>query len=387
MKIVTAAACLIMGALGSKVSLAYWANAVTGSSSAPRGTVLSGTWDRYTTGTAISSCATLKTSVLEATTNGTFHLTQNLNCSGVSSPTGITSVFSGTLYGNGYTVSNFTISSARRGMFYYLSGAKIQNLILSNIMVGTTKSRSTGATGVLASTISGTNTEISKIRIYNSSVYVTTAGSAGGIVGRATAGFTISNTMLQNVIVNSTSTNNGTGTGGIVGRISAAADISDVYYEGTLTAPYNSGGIIGLIETTGALTLNRAITYANTSLRATSGNAGGIIGRNDKSGGQSLTDVFYTGPLYSASNLAGTIYTGTAITYTNAWAAQWSWNGTPAIAYTAMTGTSANYTTNYVALRSSLSASWWTTNMSNIATSGRWTYDSTTFLYELKAKV
>ncbi len=386
-KMFAAVTSFVLAALGSKISLAYWANAVTGNNTPKQGHVLSGTWDRYTTGTAISTCAALKTNVLTPNTSATFYLTQDINCSTTTSPTSQTSTFSGTLYGNGYTISNFTLSNARRGLFYFLSGAKIQNLILNNINVGTASSRSTGATGILASTNSGANTVISRIRIYNSALYVTTAGSAGGIIGRSTASLTITNAMVQNVAVNSTSANSGIGSAGIVGRTSAATTISDVYYEGTLTSPYNSGGIVGLIESTGALTLNRAVTFANASLRATTANAGGAVGRNDRSGGQSLTDFFYSGAIYSPSNLAGTIYTGTAMTYTNAWAAQWSWSNTPTIAYTAMTGTSANYTTNYVALRSSLSLSWWATNMPNIANNPFWVYDPTTFLFELKPRV
>lgn len=383
-----AATSFVFAMLGSKISLAYWASSVIGNNQPRNGTVMSGTWDRYTTGTAISSCTTLRNTVLNTNSSGTYYLTQNLNCSSTSSPTSTTSVFSGTLYGNGYTISNYTISSSRRGLFFFIAGAKIQNLILDNIKVGTTTSRSTGATGVIASTNSGANTVLSNIRIYNSYVYSTTAGSAGGMIGRSTYGLTISNAMLQKVTVDNTSTNNGTGTGGIIGRMSDVSNVSDVYFEGTITSPYNSGGIVGLIESpSGNLTLNRAISYANTSLRATSGNAGGIVGRNDRSGVQSLTDVLFTGPIYSPSNLAGTLYTGTAIAYTNAWAAQWSWNGTPTIAYTAMTGTSANYTTNYVALRSSLTTTWWNTNMPNITSRALWVYDSGTSLYELKPKV
>ncbi len=386
-KIFLASICFVMGALGSKVSLAYWASSVTGSATAPNGTVNAGTWDRYATGTAISSCTVLRNSVLNVNTSGTFYLTQNLNCSTASSPNSTTSVFSGTLYGNGFTISNYTISSSRRGLFYYLSGAKIQNLILDNIKVGTTSSRSTGATGVLASTNNGANTTISKVRIYNSSVYTTTLGSGGGMIGRVTAGITIDNVMLQTVVVDSTGTNTGTGTGGIVGRMSAAVTMTDVYFEGSVTTGYNSGGIVGLNESTGILNVTRAITYANASIRATSGYAAGVLGKNNHSGGQTLTDVFFTGPLYSPSNYAGTLYYGTAMTYTNAWAAQWSWSGTPTIAYTAMAGTSANYTTNYVALRSSLTTTWWTSSLPNIATNGRWTYDATTYLFELKPKV
>lgn len=388
MKYVFASVSFVLAALGSKVSLAYWASAVLGSNSNSTGTVTSGTWDRYSTGTAVNTCANLQT-MLQANTSSTYYLTTNLSCPTTTLTTNART-FSGTFYGNGYTISNIAMTNGRPALFYNINGATIQNLILDNVDVGTSSSRVTAAAGgILASTTSGTGNQISKIRIYNSTVYANTTNGAGGILGQASSGTTISNVMLQNVIVNNSNTGTSSGAGGIVGKMSATVDISDVYFEGSLSSPYNSGGIVGNIDnaTGSLLSVSRAVTFANTSFRATSGYAGGIVGRNQRTASHSLTDVFFTGALYAASSRAGTIYNGTAMTYTNAWAAQWSWDNTPAIAYTAMTGTSANYTTNYEDYRSSLDTTWWATNLSNIASLGPWTYDSSTYLYELKPKV
>lgn len=385
-----AAFSFVLAALGSKVSLAYWASAVNGSNLNSFGTVNSGTWDRYTTGTPVSTCSNLQT-MLQSNVNSstTYHLTTNLSCPTTTLST-TSRTFSGTFYGNGFTISNISITNGRPGLFYNLNGARIHNLILDNIDVGTSTSRvTTTSGGILAAVTTGTNINISKIRIYNSTAYVNNANGAGGILGRANYGATISNIMLQNVIINNSSTNTSSGAGGIIGRMSAAVTISDVYVEGTLASPNNCGGVVGNIEnaTGSLLNVSRAVTFANVSIRATTGYAGGVVGRNQKSGTQTLTDVFYTGAIYAGSNRAGTIYNGTAMTYSNAWAAQWSWDNTPTILYTAMTGVSANYSTNYVEFRSSLDSAWWDSSLPNIASNGYWTYDSGTFLFELKERV
>jgi len=387
-KIAITSVCFVMAALGSKVSLAYWASAVIGSTGNANGTVTSGTWDRYSTGTAVGTCAQLQ-SMLQANTSSTYYLTTSLSCSTTVLNT-TSRTFSGKFYGNGYTISNISSTNGRPALFYNISGATIQNLILDNIDIGTSAARVTAAAGgILASTTAATGNTITKIRIYNSTIYANNSNGAGAILGRANYGATISNVLLQNVTVNNTNTGTSSGAGGVVGKMSATVSISDVYFEGSLSSPYNSGGVVGNIDnSTGSLlTVARAVTYGNTSIRATSGYAGGVVGRNQRTASHSLSDIFFTGAIYSASNRAGTIYNGNAMTYTNAWAAQWSWDGTPAIAYTTMTGTSANYTTNYVALRSSLNTTWWETNLSGIGNDGHWTYDSGTYLFELKPKV
>jgi M26 IgA1-specific Metallo-endopeptidase N-terminal region len=383
-KLVLAAASFVMAAVGSKVSLAYWASAVIGSSANPTGTVTSGTWDRYTTGTAISTCSALRTSVLQVATSATFHLTANLNCSTTSSPSS-TTTFSGTLYGNGYTISNYTISASRRGLFYNLSAAHIQNLILDNVDVGTSSSRVAGFAGVLAGQINGDGTTISRVRIYNSSAYCSNASGVGTIAGYVSQSTTVSNVMVQNTIINNSSSS----AGGILGRIHGdTVTISDVYVEGTLNATQGAGGIIGTIDnTTGTiLIVNRAVVYGNTTITTSGYYAGGVVGNNLRSStSHSLTDVFYTGALNASTNRAGTISNNITMTNTNAWAAQWS--SSTIASYTNMTGLSANYTTHYVALRTSLTTSWWSTSLPNIANSGYWTYDATSYLYELKPKV
>ena len=165
-KIVITSVCFVMAALGSKVSLAYWASAVIGNTGNANGTVSSGTWDRYSTGTAVGTCAQLQT-MLQANTSSTYYLTTSLSC-----PTTVLTTnsrtFSGTFYGNGYTISNISSTNGRPALFYNINGATIQNLILDNIDIGTSSARVTAAAGgILASTTAGTGNTIAKIRIYS----------------------------------------------------------------------------------------------------------------------------------------------------------------------------------------------------------------------------
>ncbi len=373
----------VLASIGTKVSFAYWANAVNGSNSNSTGTVNSGSWDRFTTGTAVSTCAGLQT-MLQANTSATYHLTTSLSCPTTTLNT-TNRTFSGIFYGNGFTISNFTMTNGRTGLFYTLSGATIQNLILSNINVGTSGSRVASYAGVLSGRINGANTVIKRVRIYSSSVYSSNANGAGTVSGYVTQSVSISNVMVQTVTINNSSTS----AGGIIGRLNGnTATISDVYVEATINSTTGSGGVVGSVDNTAnsVVVLNRAVVFGNTTLTTSTSYSGGAVGNNQRSStSHSLTDVFYTGALNSTINRAGTISNNVAMTYSNAWCAQWS--SSTIAAYTNMTGVSANYTTNYVALRSSLSSSWWSTNMPTIANSGYWTYDSGTYLYELKPKV
>lgn len=379
-----AAVSFVLASLGTKISLAYFASSVIGNSLSNVGTVNSGTWDRYTLGTAIGSCSVLRSSLLQVNTSATFHLTANIDCGSTYTPTS-TTTFSGTLYGNGFTISNYSISSYRRGLFYNLSGATIQNLILDNIHVGSSSSRVSGFAGILAGQINGAGTEISKVRVYNSSAYCRNAYGVGTIAGYVSKGTTVSNVMAQNIILNNSSSS----AGGILGRVHGATmTMSDVYFEGTIDSTSGSGGIVGTIDNTKNtfVLVDRAVVYGNTTITSSGYYAGGIIGNNlYNSSSHSLNDLFFSGTLNASSNRAGTISNNISMPYTNAWAAEW--DSSTIANYTDMTGLSADYSTNYVDFRSSLSTSWWGTSLPDITSLAYWSYDSGTALYELNPKV
>lgn len=382
--LICATTSFVMAALGTKISLAYWASAIYGSNANNTGTVTSGTWDRYTTGTAISTCANLKT-FLQTSTSATYHLTTNLSCP-TTSLTNSSKTFSGTFYGNGYTISDISITNGRVGLFYSLSSSTIQNLILDNINVGTssTFSRVNNYTGILAGRINGANTNIQKIRIYNSSAYSRNSYGVGAIAGYVTKSATINNVMLKDVTLDTTSSSSG----GLVGRINGTSmNISDIYVEGMMKSTTGAGGLIGTVDNNSAnvVVVNRAVVYGKTTLQATSYYAGGIVGNNQRSStSHHLNDIFFTGALDATSNRAGTISNNISMNYSNAWAAQWS--SSTISSYGNMTGLSAP-TTNYKNSRTELTTAWWNASLPAISGSGRWVYDNSTYLFTLKPKV
>ena len=90
------------------------------------------------------------------------------------------SAFTGTFEGNYYTISNLTINSSNRyvGLFGYINGGTVQNLILENVNIKTTYTGSyTSNMGSIAGYSTG---QISNIKVSGN---VTGKDSIGGIVG------------------------------------------------------------------------------------------------------------------------------------------------------------------------------------------------------------
>jgi hypothetical protein len=130
---------------------------------------------------------------------GDYILMNDLDFSGETFVTPFTSSFTGTFDGQGYTLSNITITESRlyNGVFGYVSSAKITNLNLDMISIGTVDSpiitSSSTKTGILVGYQSSSLSEISNISITNSNIYISTASATyayvGGIVGEARGTF------------------------------------------------------------------------------------------------------------------------------------------------------------------------------------------------------
>ena len=118
------------------------------------------------------------------------------------------SAFKGILDGNNYKISNMNIESANQyvGMFGYVSGGTIKNLVLENQTVKSTYTASTAYIGGIAGYISSGTIENVGI-IGTSSVENTTATNTvhiGGIAGYI-SNITITNTStFSNIIANTT---------------------------------------------------------------------------------------------------------------------------------------------------------------------------------------
>jgi len=367
----------LTAAFSTKLSYAYFANAVAGSNSSANGTVMTGNWrDYHFEGTAITTAAQFN-AMLNTNNSNTYHLLNNIDFGGASL-TARNSTFSGTFYGNSFTISNLVVPKAHKAIFFATSGATIQNINLSNIDVGTSGNRATSPAGILVATNNGDNTNISKIRITGSTLYTSGNNGTGGVVGTSTKIITIANTSVTNTIINST----GNSSGGLLGLMSTTATISDVYVEATITAASYAGGLYGsLANGSSSNTISRAIVYS--TITATTRYSAGIVGYNASNKVHAITDYLFTGQLNSPLNSAGTIYNSILMGQTNSWASQWT--STNIASYAKMTGTSASYATNYVALRTSLTTTWWESNISNISSSLLWTYNATSHLYNLRA--
>ncbi len=180
-------------------------------------------------------------------------------------------IFYGTFNGNGYTVSNFKITTGRRyvGLFGYNKGV-IKNLGVENFTVN--------------------------VSYYSDDVY------AGGLVGRNAGGDITNSYATGNV--SATSSNSKAYAGGLVGynyrgsitnsyatgNVSATSTSSSSAYAGGLVG-YNSGDILN--------------SYAAGNVSASSGDdayAGGLVGYN----GGSITNSYATGNVSATSTSTST---------------------------------------------------------------------------------
>ncbi len=229
-------------------------------------------------------------------------------------------VFRGSLDGQGYTISNLTITLdsltyLNVGIFPYMEGGNVSNLNFedSNISLSSsTLANGDVAAGLIAGELIGGTNNISNITLTDCGVRGSSKRGAGGLVGNIsnpTTILNIENVKATGLKVFSTSRN----VGGILGDIDAngvTVHISDIDIQGEVSSTFvrsYTGGIVGHISVNSTFTLDRAIvdtTSQNTLetdsayyLQYTAKHIGGVIGYNRTLGTASMTDVFYTGEL------------------------------------------------------------------------------------------
>ena len=130
---------------------------------------------------------------------GDYVLMNDLDFSSEVFVTPFTSSFTGSFDGQGYTLSNITITESRlyNGVFGYVSSATIKNVNLDNVQIGTSEqpiiTSSSTKTGLLVGYQSSSLSTIENISITNSNIYISTASATyayvGGIVGEARGTF------------------------------------------------------------------------------------------------------------------------------------------------------------------------------------------------------
>ena len=244
-----------------------------------------------------------------------------------------TNPFTGTFYGNGYSIKNITItgSSSNTGLFGFADGATLKNIRMEGGTIAT------GDTGHRAAGIAGNLRAYSAIVNSYSSVNVSGGGMVGGIAGLVTGGSTIKNSRSSgnvsgastniggiagslesgSAITGSSSTGNISGTdnnhvGGIAGRMVDDTSISNSYSTGNISSTASSvGGIVGTITST-----NNSVTnnFSTSNVFAINSHAGGIIGNILAAATATISNNAAINPQVSAvattgrvvGNLAGT---------------------------------------------------------------------------------
>lgn len=195
--------------------------------------------------TSISTCAELQ-NISSTGLNGDYVLAGDIDCSGIANFSRI-GTFTGTLDGQGHTISNLTIDggflSDLVGLFSITDGAVIRNLSITNANI-------LGYTRV------------------------------GVLVGHAT------NTVITNVSVSSGTTMFGLGSNGNVGGLVGYADNTRISYSSAAVpinaAGSNVGGLVGY-ATNGTI-ISKSYSTAQVACTASGGgNVGGLVGHNDSS--------------------------------------------------------------------------------------------------------
>ncbi len=245
--------------------------------------------------------------------DGKFMLVGDIDLSTVSYSTLYN--FKGTLDGNGYTIKNFTSSTAYGLFSATQDGATFKNLTLDNINLSVSSSSDTG---LLIGMATGDFT-IDNIVVKNSSV---NAHSAGGLIGGIsyTASIPVIGTINNIYIDKSVEINGGAAAGGVVssaaytGRNAAGSHlyISNVssYAKVSTTSAggdgrYGAGGIVG------STSMNLDIVNVRVGGSVSGAKyAGGILGSfykgtNTNTAEINISQAFFTGSLSTASGTSG----------------------------------------------------------------------------------
>lgn len=192
--------------------------------------------------------------------SGDYILAADIDLSGFS---GFASTFTGTLNGNGFTLSNF--SNTSEGLFTTTSGATIENIKLDNFTVSNGNTNS----GVLIG--QDTSSTIKNIKVTNSSLTSTNTNSnKGGLIGSA-SGSTISYIEFQG----SVTTSGGNQIGGVIGTANNV-DASFITANVTINASASDyvGGFAGLIQNNSVIDN----VLANINNSSAGDTAGGFVG-------------------------------------------------------------------------------------------------------------
>lgn len=199
------------------------------------------------------------------------------NAIGNSNATSPYSFFSGSYEGNGFKISNLTITNPNAkkavGFFGYLDGsAHVDGLVLENVSLTTT----TWNNGIIVGCVQSSSSVVIENCKVTGAVVNGSEADTGGMVGKLMSG-TIRHCSFQGSVTTTNSAKNGCG--GIIGHVSANSVVEDCHllpgstvsgaglYVGGIVGQHDAGSITGC-TVTGSTTTVSGAQYA----------VGGIVG-------------------------------------------------------------------------------------------------------------
>ncbi|MCP4529559.1 MAG: hypothetical protein GY833_27135, partial [Aestuariibacter sp.] len=169
-------------------------------------------------------------------------------------------IFTGTLNGNGYTVTDLSVwnSANYSGLFGYTNGATIQNV------------------GMITASINSTGTP---------------GNYSGALAGQVNAG-AVTECYSTGTVKGAVST------GGLVGYLSNSSSVTNSYSEANVTGTNNVGGLVGESRTSSSI----ANSYATGGVTGSGADVGGLVGENNSA---TISKSYSTGAVSGGSNEGG----------------------------------------------------------------------------------
>lgn len=267
---------------------------------------------------------------LDGMYNGQIHTLKNIN--------GTESLIKGFSKGTikNLYIDGFTINSSAQKIGFIENAEVTENIVIDNIHIKdmeitSSYSGGTPCIGAIAGCInSGSSSLADNIKVQNCSVQGinidftntnVTSIRVGGLIGHlyiyGGVDAYVSNSMVQNLIMNANVTSN-SGVGGIVGYNRHDSDervkpgtphvyIENCYSTGKINTYNYAGGILGY-DRWGNIFIKNCYSMVNITSKVMSGNAyiGGIVGYSD-TGVSRITNNFYLGNIYVAGNNVGCV--------------------------------------------------------------------------------
>jgi hypothetical protein len=261
--------------------------------------------------------------------SGSYFMVNNIDLSGVEwIPIGTdTAPFTGTLDGQGFTISNLIITTSQVyvGLFGYNEGT-IKNLKLANVDIDVTGGLSSNIYGGAFIGYNNSNSDLENLNTLSGDMLIRKRGSnvgyAGGLIGYQNTNRTISNSS-NNINITADLLDR---TGGLVGfgtiltfsNSYNSGSVSGLGYVGgllgigivTISNSYNIGSVIGSSDFVGGL-----VGFGSAAVISNSYNGGSVTGRGYVGGfigtsGSSIGQIPTISNSYNSGSVTGRGYVG-----------------------------------------------------------------------------